>query len=645
MKKIKYYITSLLIGCMFACDSYIDVVPDGLATIELAFNSRVNAQGFLFTLYNYMPRVGRPDDNPAMFGGDEMWGLPQDVFNGNELDPALVGLQVSLGFQNTAAPLFDYITNQPHGVSNLFIALRDCNIFLENIHIPRDIDESERRRWIAEAKFLKAFYHFELLRMYGAIPTIDVNTDVSTGVEGVRFERDLADNTIAYIVSILDEAIQDLPSNITSPTTELGRVTKAAAASIKARILAWSASPLINGNTAYANWVNNAGEPYINQNFDANKWELATVACREAIALSVSGGHSLHQSDGNPLFPVSATTLTELSIRESLSEQWNTELIWGLFDHHSEEYQWHSYPYTDGATATRVQGAAVRCDYAPTLRIAELFYSDNGVPIEDDINYDYANRYSVSTATMDDAAYIEPGYTTANLHFNREPRFHASLFFDGGKVYGAGRFDDTDLFTFMGKKGQIGGQSGEDRYSITGYFPKKVVPILDVLNADGFDRAVNNYALPIVKLSDMYLLLAECSNEAFGPSQEVYDNLDIIRERAGLNGVVDSWTAHVAGGAGKVSNQDDLREIIHQERLIELVFEGHRFWDLRRWLKAQDMLNNSEIKGWNILGETTEDYYNIETIAITSFTQKNYFWPVSETDAIANPNFDQSPGW
>lgn len=638
-KKIKYYIAFLLVGVMLSCDSYVDIVPDNLATIDIAFNSRVNAEKFFFTLYGYMPKHANIETNPAIFGGDELWIIPEYVSETS-------GLDLALGLQNAASPRFDYWTNQNFGKGNLFIALRDCNIFLENIDKPKDLSEYERSRWVAEAKVLKAYYHFWLLRMYGAIPTIKNNIDVSEGVEVVRVERDKADDTVEYIVSLLDEAIEDLPSAITSTTSELGRITKPVAASIKAKILAWAASPLMNGNTAYADWVNKNGEPYINQNFDPNKWVLAAEACRDAVNLAIEGGHSLYKSSGvtNTGLQLSDSTTTKLSIRGAVTEPWNSELIWGLWDDNaggSAGFQYHCHAIAKpGLSGNDL--ARARPDWAPTLRIAELFYSNNGVPIEEDKDFDYLNRYSTTTADEDHKYYIEPGYTTAVLHFNREPRFYADLFFDGVKVYGQGMFDDNNLYTFQCKAGELGGITGPNRFSVTGYYPKKMSGINDELVVGSF--ATVNYPFPIIRLADMYLLLAECSNEAFGPSQEVYDNLDVVRERAGLEGVVSSWAAH-SKNPSKPTTKEGLREIIHQERLIELAFEGQRFWDLRRWLKAQSMLSNSDIKGWTVEGETNETYYKIRTFTKTKFTHKDYFWPISEADIIANPNLSQSPGW
>src|SRR5690606_9015382 len=114
------------------------------------------------------------------------------------------------------------------------------------------------------------------------------------------------------------------------------------------------------------------------------------------------------------------------------------------------------------------------------------------------------------------------------------------------------------------------------------------------------------FPYPIIRIPDLYLLYAEALNEAYGPSDEAMKYIDLVRERSGLKGIVFSWSNY-SSTPDKFRDKDGLREIIHQERLIELAFEGHRFWDLRRWKKAIQVLNRP-IQGWNIDQESPEDY-------------------------------------
>ena len=87
-----------------------------------------------------------------------------------------------------------------------------------------------------------------------------------------------------------------------------------------------------------------------------------------------------------------------------------------------------------------------------------------------------------------------------------------------------------------------------------------------------------------------------------------------------------------------------MREIIHQERLIELAFEGSRFWDLRRWKKAKSYLSKP-IRGWNVLKEDAREYYRVNTLFNQSFTVRDYLWPIKENETVLNPNLIQNPGW
>ena len=159
---------------------------------------------------------------------------------------------------------------------------------------------------------------------------------------------------------------------------------------------------------------------------------------------------------------------------------------------------------------------------------------------------------------------------------------------------------------------------------------------------------IEEYPFPIVRLADLYLMYAEALNEAtdngeFVP-KEVYDNIDIIRKRSGLEGVVDSWSKYSINPE-KPSTKEGMREIIRKERQIELALEGSRFHDLRRWKLARSTYNNALVRGWSIDQETTEDYYVIRNIAQMKYVQKDYLWPLKYDDIINNPNLIQNPGW
>src|SRR5690606_3171955 len=170
-------------------------------------------------------------------------------------------------------------------------------------------------------------------------------------------------------------------------------------------------------------------------------------------------------------------------------------------------------------------------------------------------------------------------------------------------------------------------------YSGTGYTPKKLVSYFNVIG-DQSSFTAYGYPFTIMRLGNLYLLYAEALNEVDGPSDEVFRYLDAIRERVGLRGVRESW-ANYSTNPTKPESRDGLREIIHRERTIELAFESQRFWDLRRWKKAQQELN-TPIYGWDILQSTPQTYYRRVVLYSRSFTLRDYFWPISNNELRRN---------
>ena len=183
-------------------------------------------------------------------------------------------------------------------------------------------------------------------------------------------------------------------------------------------------------------------------------------------------------------------------------------------------------------------------------------------------------------------------------------------------------------------------------YSITGYYAKKLIYYKNIISQTS--EVIEEYPFPIVRLADLYLMYAEALNEAtdngeFVPT-EVYTNIDIVRERSGLEGVIDSWKKY-STNPNKPSTKEGMREIIRRERQIELALEGIRYHDLRRWKLAKSTYNNTFVRGWSIDQENTEDYYVVRNIAQKKYSQKDYLWPVKYDDIIKNPNLKQNPGW
>lgn len=615
---------------LFGCDQYIDVVPDNVATLEYAFRMRTTAEKYLATCYSFLPDLGNTGSNFS-YAGDDICANTGIILN---------SLRISRGEQNVNNPYLDYWNGNTGGTA-MWTAISQCNIFLDNIETVPDMDELEIQEWKAEVKALKAYYHFFLLRMYGPIPVMKKNLPVSASGDEVRVFRQPVDSVFNYIVELLDEAAEFARPEVLDPTTQMGRLTLPIVLSLKAKVLVYAASPLFNGNTDYSNFTNKDGTILFTQEYDPKKWEKAAAAALEAIEVAHSLGYKPYQFEpGLQQRNISDSTILKMNYRGAFSERWNSEIIWANTNSPSYPMQRYSTPRALEPSMAGFQNP--RGNSSVPLKIASLFYTHNGVPIEEDHTWPYNERFELRTATADDRYYLKEGYITAQFNFNRESRFYGGLGFDGGIWYGQGKYDDNDTYWFEGKLGQFGGKTGISWHSVTGIYPKKHNNFTNVAVSRN-SWTYTNYAWPMIRLSDLYLLYAEALNEVSGPSQEVYHYLNIIRRKAGLPTVQQSW-ANFSRSPGKYTTKEGLREIIQQERNIELALEGHRMWDIRRW-KTAPQEYAKPLTGWDVDQSTHEGYYRERVVLQQEFSLRDYFWPIKESDLIVNKNLVQNPGW
>jgi hypothetical protein len=626
----------LLMVLSGSCKKYLDVVPPDVGTIDYAFRSKNEAENYLFTCYSSVQQLNDLNRSAGFTTSGEII-FPLNLAN-NPLD--ITGYTLITGTQNVGEPGLNFWDGRANGTA-MFVAIRRCNTMLENIDKPADLSAVDKKRWIAETKFLKAYYHYYLMRMYGPIPIIDVNLPVEASTAEVKVKRQPVDDVVNYIVGLLDQAIPDLPATIDNPAKELGRVTQPAAASIKAEVLMTAASPLFNGNPDYANFKDKSGKNLFPTSFDATKWQKAAAACKTAIDYCEAAGLHLNTNfvpaPGVSNLPDSLKRV--LTCQNALTQKWDTnpELIWSLSN------IWHGQEYciprlTQKANQNDNQNPAY---YAVPISTTDLFYTKNGVPIDEDKSWDYADRNQLRTGDAANFFYIKQGYQTIKAHFDREPRFYGSIGFDGGIWFGDGILD-AKIAHYVPARGvtSLAGPKTLQKSNITGYWPKKLANYLTVYD-DGFNWT--DFSMPVMRMAGLYLLYAEALNEVNGPTTEAISYVDKIRARAGLDGVINSWAAY-SKNPSKPTTKEGLRAIIHQERRIELCFEGQSGWDLRRWKELQGVLS-TPLTGWSIYEEQAINYYRARNVEIPVFNTRDYLWPIWNNSIVVNDNLVQNPYW
>ena len=650
-RAMKGMLVAAMVMVVSSCDLWLDVVPDDMPTIDDAFGNRATTQKFLYSCYSYLPDPTHPWYYPAYFtSGDEFEWSTQPLLQ------AAPAAGIARGEQNASNPFLNYWSGGLGG-TNLFGAIRTCNIFLENINNPGDIPEHERKRWIAEVKFLKAYYHFFLVKLYGPIPITRENLPISATPDEVMVFRDPVDECIEYIVQLLDEAAPDLPLVINNSILELGRITRPVASAVKAKALAWAASPLFNGNLDYADWRDKRGKQLISDTYSREKWVKTAEATREAIEIAHLAQHKLYRYNKNSsanTYRMNDSLVLTMHARKAITDKWNEGIIWssmnvmaagkggasGILTH----MQSILYPVVYVQDQLRMNGYCMA-----SFNMNELFYSNNGIPIDEDMQWDYEGRHSIKTSTVEErnGTYIPIGEQTVSLHFNREPRFYANLCFDRGNFeISTATKDGGATFSPFVKMRSLEPAT----YCFTGYYVKKLIAF-ETSSSQGEDNipfTPQDYRFPLIRLADLYLLYSEALNEIKErPDSEVYEWIDQVRAIYNLDGVVDAWKKSIY--PERPESKTEMRKIIQQERMIELAFEGQRFWDVRRWKLAEDLWTKT-LQCWtngNYPTTTTvQQYYTLRRYKdARQFSIRDYLWPIKITDLYANTNLEQTYGW
>jgi hypothetical protein len=643
----KLIISIIILAGLTSCNGFLNVVPnDGVATVDMAFDLRSTAQRYLATCYSYMPVDGNVASDPAMLTGDELWDLVGRIVSNTSARVPNTYFQIARGLQ-TASKVY------ANDWASMYEGIRCCDILVENIDKVPDMTMQEKEQWKAEASFLKAYYHFNLVRKWGPVPVIRKSLPIDSDVETVRVYRENIDTCFNFILRLLDKAYKNLPLAVES-NDELGRITQPVCAALKAKVAVYAASPLFNGNEEMASLVDNQGRmlfPAKSAEEKAERWRYAVTACEDAIRVCEQANIRLYNiSDVSANYRLTDSLRQTLTLRNAFNNRWNSEVIWGNTQIQSSGdmlafQQWTMPNMTDNAHST----GGYRFIGVP-LKIVDQFYTRNGLPMANDRDWDGVNPNALKTGGESTNYWMEEGYTSITSNFDREPRFYAFLGFDGGKWLGQlANYNDLkpeDVLHIECRNGGHEGRSGGEVGPVTGYFAKKLYPIY--CNFTGTNQFTSyRYAWPIIRLTDLYLLYAEAVNEAEGPngfhSDKMFEYLDAVRSRAGIPGVKAAWDSH-SNSPGYYNTQYGLRNIIHRERLIELSFESQRYWDIRRWKEAPNEYSKG-IYGWTVTGSAPEDYYVRKLIATQTFGLKDYFWPIYTYYLDRNPNLVQNLGW
>jgi hypothetical protein len=573
-----------------SCVDYLDKSPDSDITSEEVFSSFNKYQGFVEDLYEHVVQlaVGSGATHNWNFGGDEMIVSTTSTISGWVERGDFWQWTSGVPFNNSSTP-GSGTRGQGYWGSGWY-GIRKANMALENIDLLLNATQEEKNVILGQAYFFRAYFHFEILRCWGHIAYIDVvygaNDIVRPETESYRAVADRIEEDLLKAIPLLPADWDQSTVGLATLGNNAGRITKGAALAYLGLNRLYAASPLMHGEET-GNF----------QTYNTQLCQSAAEAYYEVIKLANQGTYILQPwSDYRRNFWTDVTTERPLISKEIIfSNVPHDQCRWLWADHHIDQTSdWNIYS-------------------SPTDNYVRYFGMANGLPFDEP----------------------DSGWDPSNPWANRDPRFYYNIVCDGDPLARTQADDGTNdaVHRFF-----VGGRHRGENNSHGGYGYKKYL-------APGWNTVDNwwndniYFDCPKVRLAGVYLEYAEAANEAWGPNGGVSGGLtavqavNIVRARAGVPEV----------DARFLVNKETFRETIRQERAVELAFEAHRWFDLRRWYIA-DQLKYREKYALDF--DEGHTYFQRSLYITTVFEPKHWWLPfrIREHTAIS-PIFKQNPGW
>ena len=637
----------------FSCSNYLDVVPDNVLQYEDLFVSRLRAYNALASVYYGLP-YEQMNNSPWTLG-DEWVVVNPDVDNNRT---SIQGAAIMRGGQSTSNSILSYWTGTNLWYGSLWTVIRNCDMFVLNVDRIPDMTMKEKEDWKGQAKFLKAYYMFMMVQMYGPI-IIPKTVDPGDLNSDLFLPRSKVEDCFDYIVDLMDEAISMLKERVT--IDDLGQVDRVTAISIKARVLLLRASPFYNGNSEYyGNFLDHNGDHFFSQTYNPEKWKAAADTADEALKACEQSGIKLYHYKGvNYSFDAadcvanSERMQTLYDLRGRVTERWNEEVIWGNFKEAGENSATlacirkppsYGGPAPDWDREKNGYGGA-------SYQVMERYYTEHGLPLEEDSTVDLNALHDIINMPDENSeeyarlrGYMQPGVPTIRMYMNREPRFYSDLGITGGYY----RSHQVRINTMMF-------QNSDGGYveNVHGLYmnPTGIAIQKTVHPEEYFVSRFTQKGNPVyfIRMADIYLMKAEAMNEYYGPSQEVYDAVNEVRRRAGIPDVEESYGADsqwvTDEARDKHLTKEGMREIILRERANELAFElGHRFWDMQRWKRSISEFSRP-IYGWNFYGTNSTSFFRYTVVQGRKWSITDCLWPIEDKEMDKNAKLIQNPGW
>jgi hypothetical protein len=686
MKKKNIILISVFLGSgilFSSCSDYLDSDKyfEDRITINKVFTSKQRSQQWLAYAFSFLKNenadvVGKEKETNSFTFADDMYYGDRDVnYDSKEWN--------ELSYNTFMQGQYNE-DNFNQAWTMCYKGIYQASVFINNIDMNTEMTDKERLDYKGQARFVRAYYYWLLLRRYGPVPIVpNEGIDYTQSYEQIAIPRNSYEEVVDYISNEMIQAAKEI--QYTKRDGEnCARPTKGACLATRALALIYSASPLANGNNdTYAkSLVDDKGKELLNSTYKEEKWAKAAAACRDVMELGVydlyHASFNTTEAVGDPktIVPADSTCIFaqntwpkgwknidpfksyRVLFSGDIAPEDNTELIFSRIDqnateinHSMKSFARHSMPRDFGGWNT----------HGLTQKMVDAYYMNDGsdCPGKDrELNGGNGTERLTGFTTLQDyqQGKYKPLAANVSLQYaNREPRFYASVGYNGSVWEYLSDPEPThhNRQTFY-YRGSGNGYNNSQFYLRTGISVKKYVNQTDVPDREDY-RNIKDKAEPAIRYADILLLYAEALNELEGTYsiaswdknttytiqrniEEIQKGIHPIRIRGG----VPDYDAQI------YSNKNLLRDKIKRERMIEFMGEGKRYFDLRRWKDAPKELNQ-QIYGCNIMMDANHKSEFHQIIPINNlrmtFSDRMYFWPIRHSELKHNSRLTQNPGW
>lgn len=563
-----------------------------------------------------------------------------------------------------------------------YAGIRQASIFILNIDKNMKFNDEERADLKAQAHFVRGYFYWLLLRKYGPIPLLsDEGLDYTEDYVVLARARNTYDECADFIASEMVEAAKYLPTE--RGALSIARPTRGAALAARAKVLLYAASPYNNPQAGdaekFSDMVDRNGKCLMAQEYDEKKWARAAAAARDVIELGVYKLH--HEGIRTQASTGYPATIAPPADNDFSTKAWpdgwkdidpfesyrsvfngavnpsdNKELIFTRGQNQGGEglnvMVVHQLPRVANGWNT----------HGMTQKQCDAYYMADGKDVKGK-DMELPGRGNGSTrpdgfidnTNKDQFKFCQLQEGVSLQYADREPRFYASVGYNGAMWYLLNEPKEEDknkqVFYYRNKGN---GYTNTMFWLRTGIGVMKFVHPSDTYRGGDMGR-IRDKAEPAIRYAEVLLIYAEALNELNGSHNiaswdgsttytvarvpdELKRGIRPVRCRAG----VPDYTP------GDYNSKEDFRKKLKRERQIELMGEGHRYYDLRRWKDAAAE-ESLPIYGCNVL--MTEEFRDLfhTPVAIpslpTNFSRKMYFWPISYSELKRNKLLTQNPGW